>query len=276
MALFIGYMIGAVRPNAWFRGRVAFSARLKDSAMRLLPALLLAGLAGPAFAEFDAPPAQIPTLKADGASAEDFAPSGWVVEAKAEGDLDGDPTPDIAFVLRGTNPALKLKNEGLGPDEVDTNPRIIGVAVAQGAGYRLVAQNATLIPRNDMPTRSDPFEDREFAIARGALKVGLSLFMNAGGWGASTVSFLFRVRDGKLQTIGYDRSDTQRNSGETETVSVNYLTKKMSRAKGSIETDPSEDKVVWTSLKTPAPSIEQMGDGLDFEPQPHLGGDGGR
>ncbi|MDR4305117.1 hypothetical protein IHQ68_00550 [Chelatococcus sambhunathii] len=233
-----------------------------------LAAALLAGLlAGPALAEFDPPPAKIPTLPQAGAKADDFAPPGWIVEAKAEGDLDGDKVPDLAFVLHGTDPALKVKNDSLGPDEVDTNPRILGVAVARGGSFRLVAQNATLIPRNDIPTRSDPFEADGLSIARGAVKLSLGLFMSAGGWGMSNVSFLFRVRDGKLETIGYDRSDTQRNTGETETVSVNYITRKMSRAKGSIETEPDKDKVVWTTLKGPAPSIDQIGDGLDFEPK---------
>ncbi len=242
-----------------------------------LAAALFAGLfAFPARADFDPPPAKIPTLPQSGAKAEDFAPSGWVVEAKAEGDLDGDKITDIAFVLHGTDPTLTLKNDGLGPDEVDTNPRILGVAIARGGAFRLVAQNATLIPRNDIPTRDDPFEASGLSIARGAVKLSLGLFMSAGGWGASNVSFLFRVRDGRLETIGYDRSDTQRNSGETETISVNYITRKMSRAKGSIETDPDKDKKVWTTLKGPAPSIDQIGDGLDFEPQPQLGGGGGR
>ncbi|WP_020178937.1 hypothetical protein [Methylopila sp. M107] len=234
--------------------------------MRAPIALVLACLAGPALADFDPPPAKIPTLPEAGAKAEDFAPAGWVVEAKAEGDVDGDKAPDIAFVLHGTDPALKIRNEGLGPDEVDTNPRIIGVAVSREGGYRLVAQNATLIPRNDIPTREDPFVKEDFVIARGALKVGLTLFMSAGGWGMSNLSFLFRVRDGRLEAIGYDRNDTQRNSGETETVSVNYLSGRMSRAKGSIESEPDKDKKVWTTVRAKrGPTIDEIGDGLDFE-----------
>lgn len=227
---------------------------------------LLAALAGPACA-FEAPPAAIPKLNATGVAAADFAPPGWIVETEAKGDLDGDKSPDIAFVLRGADPALKVKNDGLGPDEMDTNPRILGVAVSREGGYRLVAQNATLIPRNDIPNREDTFSKDDLSVERGALKVGLTHFMSAGGWGAATVSFLFRVRDGRLEAIGYDRSDTQRNTGETETVSVNYLTRRMSRAKGTIETDPDKDRKVWSRVQSKRPpTIDEIGDGLDFDP----------
>lgn len=217
---------------------------------------------------FEAPPATIPELPASGGAAADFAPPGWIVEAEAKGDLDGDGTPDVAFVLRGTDPALKIKGDGLGPETLDTNPRIVGVAVAREGGYRLVARNATLIPRNDVPSREDTFEKDGLSIARGALKIELTHFMTAGGWGAANASFLFRLREGRLEAVGYDRFTVQRNTGETETLSVNYLTRRMSRATGTIETDPDTDKKAWTRLRTQRPpTIDEIGDGLDFDPK---------
>jgi hypothetical protein len=49
------------------------------------------------------PPVSVPRLAPSGANAEAFAPKGWVVEAKATGDLNGDGKPDLAFVLHDTD-----------------------------------------------------------------------------------------------------------------------------------------------------------------------------
>lgn len=214
------------------------------------------------------PQAVIPALPHKAAAAEGFAPPGWAVEAKASGDLDGDGKADLAFVLHGTDPKLVLDNkDGIGGDEIDTNPRILGVAVATADGYRLVVQNATLIPRRTEPNIVDAFEaDGGLSISRGAVKVSISLFASAGGWGMSNIGFTFRLADQTLRLIGYDRIDTQRNSGETETVSVNYLSGKMSVAKGRIDED--EEKTLWRKAPTAkGPTIERIGDGIEFDPR---------
>jgi hypothetical protein len=229
-------------------------------------AAALLALAAPALAQVDEepPPVEIPTLPASAASAEGFAPPGWAVEAKATGDLDGDKRADLAFVLHGTDPKNVLKNEGLGPAEVDANMRILGVAVAVEGGFRLALQNATLIPRHVSPTMDDPFSPEHLAIARGAVKVELQSFSNAGGWEASNVAFTFRLREGRLELIGYDRTTTMRNSGETESVSVNYAAGRMSRSTGNISDD--KEKKVWRKAPSKrGPTIEAIGDGFAFE-----------
>lgn len=236
--------------------------------MRSLAAavLLLAATAAPAAAAMDEPPpATIPTLTAAAASVEQFAPSGWIVEAKATGDLDGDNRPDVAFVLRGTDPANVLKNDGLGSREIDTNPRILAVALGRPSGYALVAQNTTLIPRHVDPVMDDPFGDHELEIARKAVKVGLSVFLSAGGWDMSRITFAFRLRNDRLELIGYDRTTVTRNTGALRELSVNYLTGRMSRSEGSIEND--EVKKVWAKAPRRPASIDAIGDGLDFDPE---------
>ena len=236
---------------------------------RAAPAfLLIAGSALPAVAWEDPPPAAIPTLPATASTVEGFAPPNWTVESKATGDLDGDGKPDAAFVLHGADPKLVIDNkDGIGGDEIDTNPRILAVAIATPDGYRLAVQNATLIPRRTEPNIVDAFEAAGgLSIARGAVKVAISLFASAGGWGMSNVDFTFRLAGGTLQLIGYDRTDTQRNTGETETVSVNYLSGKMSVAKGRIDDD--KEKTVWRKAPTAqGPTIESVGDGIEFDPR---------
>ncbi|WP_128776410.1 hypothetical protein [Hansschlegelia zhihuaiae] len=232
-------------------------------------ATLLLSLATPAFAFDwdDLPPAVIPTLAATASAVEGFAPAGWIVEAKATGDLDGDGRPDAAFVLHGTDPKLVIDNSGgIGGDQIDTNPRILGVALATKDGFRLAVQNATLIPRRTQPNIDDAFSPEDgLSISRGSVRVAISLFANAGGWGMSNIDFTFRLIDGTLRLIGYDRTDTQRNSGETETVSINYPSGRMSDAKGRID-DDKETKVWRKAPASQGPTVDQIGDGIEFDP----------
>jgi hypothetical protein len=228
-------------------------------------AILLVFSVAPAAALDEPPAVRIPALPATASSAERFAPAGWKVEATAHGDLDRDGRADLALVLRGTDPANILKNDGMGPPELDTNPRILGVAVADAVGYRLVVQNNAVIPRHVEPNLEDPFSAEGLSVARGAVKLALSSFANAGGWESSNVALTFRLRRGRLEMAGYDRSTIRRNTGVIETVSVNYLTGRMSRATGSIESD--QEKKTWSPAPANrGPSVEEIGDGLAFDP----------
>ena len=90
--------------------------------------------------------------------------------------------------------------------------------------------------------------------------------MSAGGWGMSTTTYTFRHRDGRFALIGYDHEEVRRNSGETRAVSINYATGKMKIETGTIDTDAK--KARWKTLpRRPAPTIEQVGDGLEFDPE---------
>lgn len=225
----------------------------------------LAATATPAVALDEPPAGPIPMLAATASTIEAFAPTGWTVEAKAEGDLDGDGRSDAAFVLRAADPKNVLKNEGLGSPELDTNPRALAVALGRPDGYALVTQNATLIPRHVDPVMDDPFGDRELTIERRAVKVSLAVFMSAGGWDMSRITFTFRLDGGELRLIGYDRSTVTRNTGAMRELSVNYLAGRMSRGEGSIESDTM--KTVWSKAPRRGPTLTQIGDGLEFDPE---------
>jgi hypothetical protein len=213
-------------------------------------------------------------LPAGAADAEGLVPAGWRIERRAEGDLNGDGAADLAIVLRMRDPANILSHDGLGNNPFDTNPRILAVAFATAGrpGYRLAVQNHVLIPRRDYPTQEDPFfaEDAEFAIAGGALRLSLYRFMNAGGWDMGPTSFTFRWQDDALRLIGYDFVNVQRNSGRMASLSVNYLTRRVRTATGNVGTDA--ERVRWTRLRpAPLPTIDQIGDGLEFDPQGLVG-----
>ena len=232
--------------------------------MRTLVIFALALLAGPAGAydEGEAPPVTIPRLAATAASIEAFAPAGWIVEAKAAGDLDGDGKPDAAFVLKGADPALKFKLEHR-TEPLDTNPRILAVALARGAGLDLAVQNATLIPRHVYSNLDDAFESDGLSIDRRAVKVDLHAFANAGGAEMANVSFTFRLKAGTLRAIGHDRTDVHRMSGEMTVTSVNYLSGRKRIEKGTI-LDDKAGKPVWSKVSKRTPTIDEIDDGLMF------------
>jgi len=215
------------------------------------------------------PDVTYPSLPKQASSAEGFVPSGWVLEAQASGDLNRDSVPDLALVLRQNNPKNIVKNPGLGENPFDTNPRILAVAFRNGPAGDFVLQieNHRLIPRRTDPVMADPFEEG-LTIDRGSLRVNLNLWLSAGGWDMSGMTHTLQYRNGRFELIGYDRSTTNRRSLDTTDVSVNYLTGKMKISTGNSNSDKPA-KVTWKALPRRAlPTVDDIGDGLEFEPKP--------
>ncbi|WP_395677860.1 hypothetical protein [Inquilinus sp.] len=233
-------------------------------------AALLVGLAACAAQALDIPDVAYPPLPRQAAAAEGFVPPGWTLEAKVEGDLNGDGKTDLALVLHATDPKAVVANpDGLGEDPLDTNPRILAVAFAKaGGGYALALENHALIPRRTDPVLDDPFDSTAASgleVARGALRLRLGVFASAGSWSMSTTAMTFRWQNGRFELIGYDRTETNRGSGEIEGLSINYLTRRAKRTEGTIESDA--EKANWETLpRRPLPSLDEVGDGLAFDP----------
>ncbi|MGF7159604.1 hypothetical protein FHS85_001223 [Rhodoligotrophos appendicifer] len=202
-------------------------------------------------------------------SAEGFAPRGWQVEFQRQGDLNRDGIADLVVILRDRAAANILPNpDGLGEDPLDTNPRLLVIGFGTGAGtYALAVSNHSLIPRREDPVVSDPLTVPEgVGIERGVLRITLDFFMSAGGWGMSTTTYRFRYQNDRFEMIGYDRTEIQRNTGETDTISINYSTGKAKHSIGSIEND--KEKVTWRTVpKRPLLTLEEIGDGLEFDPK---------
>lgn len=246
-------------------------AAVTDGLGRLIPPVAaLCLLASAASAQLADPPAvTYPTLPATAANAKGFVPNGWRLEARATGDLDGDGKADLAFVIHDADKRNVLPNpDGIGDNPFDTNPRILAVAFGAGAGqpYRLALQNSTLIPRRDNPGMDDPFDAKQgLSIARGALNVKLSLFMNAGGTTIYDNRFTFRRQGGQFMLIGFDQALAERNTGQVTSTSVNYATGKVRIETG--KSGSARQKRTDRSLpKKPLLTIEQVGDGLEFDP----------
>ena len=215
--------------------------------------------------EGNAPPVKYPKLAATGQAAEDFVPKGWKLEVSRKGDLDKDGREDLALVLRMDSDELVLGRTGPDSPGYDTNPRILAVALAQpSGGYRTVLQDHALIPRVQEERFDDPFSAEGLGLDKGTLKVKVSLFLSMGGWGASHSTFTFRYQEGCFKLIGFDSNSVQRNSGETEDVSFNYLSGESWKAKGSIESDKPGKRVKRKLGKKPLRCLQDVGNGWEF------------
>jgi hypothetical protein len=225
--------------------------------------LLTAARAG---SDEEVPPVVFPAIPAQAQAQADLVPKGWIVESESRGDLNGDGVPDLMLVLHMTNPANVIKNDGFGVSELDTNPRMLVVAFVDKAAkkYSLALANHTLIPRQTNPLMDDHLGSAE--IVKGTLQVSLGMWMSAGSWYTTQTKLTFRYQDGCFKLIGYDSTETKRNTGETSTVSINYLTKKMKITKGNVQDD--RENVSWKTLRAPRLlCLDAVGDGLDFDPE---------
>lgn len=228
--------------------------------------LSLWGACGLAMADPAIPAASYPALVKHAPSVEGFVPAKWRIEVKQSGDLNSDGRDDVALVLRAIDPRniVDMRGHG-GPENYDTNPRILMVAFANAAGgYDLALENHTLIARTTEPSAQDPLDpngvqEGGVEIKNGTLQVTLGYF----GGNMGHMTYTFRFEKGGFRLIGYDSVDVERSRGTTDQVSINYMTRRMSHGVGKISDDA--DKVTWTKLPPkPLLTMQQVGDGLDF------------
>ena len=110
-------------------------------------------------------------------------PSGWKIVAEANGDLTGDGRADRVIIIQEQDPSKRLKHDGLGSPELDTNPRHLVVFQGTPQGYRQIAISTTLIPTEgdqESPCLADPIEDGGIEIKQGKLKVTLHYWLSCG------------------------------------------------------------------------------------------------
>lgn len=145
-------------------------------------------------------------VAASGATAADFAPKGWVVEATLEGDLNGDKTPDLVVVLI---------QEGEG----DRSRALLWLHSA-AKGFTLVDSNVGLVACFSCLGMKGGDAKPELEIKKKVLIVTQ--------WGGSRESYgavhRFRLEKGVVRLIGVDHSDMDTMTGAGANASVNLLT----------------------------------------------------
>lgn len=219
---------------------------------KLLAALIFFVATGSSFGQDFAFPksTDYPIIESSGSIYMDFVPPNWRVAEKAWGDLNDDGNDDWAIVVKGNFGKFKQKNEGLGVEEFDTNPRIFIVLFAKGPdkGFSLAEQSNNFIITPESPTMSEPLHGLE--IKKGVLIVRFEEFYSAGSWSMAERTYRFRHGRIGFQLIGADKTETMRNSGETETRSYNFLTGRMEISTGTIS-DDRKPKVRSKQFKLP-------------------------
>ncbi|HVH48973.1 MAG TPA: hypothetical protein VM760_03730 [Sphingomicrobium sp.] len=226
--------------------------------------LVLLAAAAQSPGEAEIPPVTYPAIALEGPSVESFMPAKWKLEAKATGDLNGDKLPDAALVLHMADPANLISSDWDPNQKYDSNPRMLVVLFAKpSGGYSLAAADHKLIPRLENQNQDEPFD--EVKVAGGTLRVKMHLFMSAGGWEMGGSAYTFRWQDGAFRLIGFDRDSVRRNTGETEEVSINYLTGKKLLKSGNIGTGKQTGRTKGIARK-PLIVLGDVGDGLMFDP----------
>lgn len=195
-----------------------------------------------------------PTIASRGQNIEDFVPEGFRIEASAKGDLNGDKTPDAAILLRGAFEKFRNKNDGLGTEIYDTNPRVLAILLKNKASgnYEFFERSNSFVPIPVSPTMSEPFEG--MSITRGVLRIDMEQWYSAGTYSAAKATFRFRIVKGEMSLIGADRMDYSRAGGDTEERSYNFLTGLVKITKGNFANDRKPvvrtRKIGRRSLKT--------------------------
>ena len=214
--------------------------------------------------EAEVPPVAYPTIAREARDAGHFVPAGWKLQALATGDLNGDKLADAALVLRMDDPRNLVSSDWDAARKYDSNPYLLVVAFARpGGGFALAASDHKLIPRLENQNQDEPFD--EVAIVNGTLRVKMHLFMSAGGWQMGGSAYTFRWQDGGFKLVGFDRDSVMRNSGETEEVSINYLTGRKQVKSGNIGTDKQRTR--WMAhRRARLLDLGDVGDGLMFDP----------
>lgn len=206
----------------------------------------------------------IAPLPPRGIDAVAFAPSGWKIVRTAKADFDGDGHPDLLLILRQQDAAkIRPLNERT-QETLDANPYRIAAALFDPVrrDYRLVAEDDTLISRNDDAGFADPFNAVD--VGRGRFTIKLARLPNLAGQDAERRSFTFRYQDGGFRLVGLDVDTARPDEGKYTARSVNYLTHRM-----KVEDGPTGDETVavtkWRNLpKATLLRLNEVGDGLAF------------
>ena len=185
-------------------------------------------------------------------SINDFVPKGWKILKDengsnfiAKGDLNKDKLEDVAIIIEKNDKKNIKKNESLGPDELNLNPRILLVLFKEKDGtYTLAAKNDKGFIKSEgneeTPTLMDTLSN--ISIKKNVLKITFNYFMSAGSWNTSSDTYIFRFQNNVFELIGYESDSYMRNTGEEEKVSINFSTNKVKSTTGGNMFEDAKDK----------------------------------
>ncbi|MGN7786972.1 hypothetical protein ACTJIJ_20735 [Niabella sp. 22666] len=185
---------------------------------------------------------------------QNYIPKGWVLDTALRGDLNKDQQADVVLVLRNTDPSNLKKNDGLGMDQLDLNPRRLLILFKTGTGYTKELASDDFLPSiNDEESTclEDPFSEGGIEISKGLLKIRLHYWLSCGSWYVTDYDYIFRYQNKKFELIGLDVSSFHRASGESSITSYNFSTRKKQTITGMNEFEETKVKPVekWEKIK---------------------------
>jgi len=169
------------------------------------------------------------------------------------GDLNKDEIKDKVVIETPRNKEKMLIRESDGY-EFNFNQPILKIYFGDGTDYKLYKTYKNVIPH---PESEDECVDLEVSITeRGVLRIYYSLFYSMGSYGTSNHTYLYRYQNDDFYLIGEDHTESSRNTGDYENVSINYLTHKK-QVKAGNNFDDKKPTEKWSSI--PNKSLEKLG-----------------
>ncbi|AAL94917.1 hypothetical protein [Fusobacterium nucleatum] len=184
----------------------------------------------------------------------DFIPKGWREILTTNGDLNKDKLEDTVIVIEKEDKKNIKKNDVLGPDYLNLNPRILLVLFKQKDGtYILASKNDKGFIQSENDEENPALMDtlNGINIKNNILRINFSYFLSAGSWWTSTNVYIFRFQNNVFELIGYESNAYMRNTGEEERTSINFSTNKAKITTGGniFEEKENNPKDEWRYLK---------------------------
>lgn len=177
-----------------------------------------------------------------------YVPPGWnLIGETAEG-------KSVVLMIEQNDSANRIKHDGLGTDELNTNPRQLIFLSRDGVQYRKTGIAENFLPPEHSavtPCLMDPLEDRDLTLKNGVLIIRMHYWLSCGSYEVTNKSYKFRTEQGRYRLIGYDSSSFSRASLEGQSSSINYLTNRRKRISGEqMDQDPGSpsERTVWTKI----------------------------
>ena len=199
-----------------------------------------------------------------------FIPKGWKTVLSAKGDLNNDKLEDVAIIIEKTDKENIVKNENLGSEYLNLNPRILLVLFKQKNGsYILAGKNDKDFIKSagdkENPALMDTLDS--ISIKNNILKIKFNYFLSAGSWSVTQNTFTFRFQNKKFELIGFDNNSYMRNSGNQEEFSINFSTNKVKITTGEnmLDKKMNKPKEEWKTIKVNKKYVldEMTGDIVD-------------